>query len=77
MTWFTFHFAPDLKTPLGLDDKVVETIQMIADSIKSENNRIKKAYDAAVANQSLDRQALDAIQNSLDDDLEDGVVDAA
>ena len=77
VTWFTFHFAPDLKTPLGLDDKVVETIQMIADSIKSENNRIKKAYDAAVAGQSLDRQALDAIQSSLDDDLEDGVEDAA
>ena len=50
---------------------------MIADSIKSENNRIKKAYDAAVAGQSLDRQALDAIQSSLDDDLEDGVEDAA
>ena len=77
VTWFTFQFKPDLKNPLGLDDKVVETIQVIADSIKSENNRIKKAYDAAVASQSLDRQALDAIQNSLDDDLEDGVEDAA
>lgn len=77
VTWFTFHFAPNLKTPLGLDEKVVETIQTIADSIKSENNRIKKAYDAAVAGQTLDRQALDAIQSSLDDDLEDEVDDAA
>ena len=71
MTWFTFHYAPDLKNPLGLDDKVVETIQVIAESIKSENARVKKAYDLALSNQQMDQQAIDALNNSLDDDLDD------
>lgn len=71
VTWFTFHYAPDLKNPLGLDDKVVETIQVIAESIKSENARVKKAYDLALSNQQMDQQAIDALNNSLDDDLDD------
>lgn len=71
VTWFTFHYAPDLKNPLGLDDKVVETIQVIAASIKSENARVKKAYDLALSNQQMDQQAIDALNNSLDDDLDD------
>ena len=73
MTWFTFQFAPELKNPLGLDDKVVETIQVIAESIKSENVRVKRAYDLALSNQQMDQQAIDALNNSLDDDLDDGL----
>jgi hypothetical protein len=73
VTWFTFQFAPELKNPLGLDDKVVETIQVIAESIKSENVRVKRAYDLALSNQQMDQQAIDALNNSLDDDLDDGL----
>jgi hypothetical protein len=73
VTWFTFQFAPDLKNPLGLDEKVVETIKVIAESIKSENARVKKAYDLALSNQQMDQQAIDALNNSLDDDLDDGL----
>lgn len=77
VVWFTFHFSPDFKNPLGLDEKVVETITTIADAIKSENNRVKKAYDMALSSQQMDQQAIDALNNSLDDDLEDGIEDAA
>ena len=50
---------------------MAETIQVIAASIKSENARVKKAYDLALSNQQMDQQAIDALNNSLDDDLDD------
>ena len=71
VTWFTFHFAPDLKNPLGLDEKILESIKAIRDSVRSENKRVDAAYEAALRNVGLDQAALDAIEGSLDDDLVD------
>jgi hypothetical protein len=71
VTWFTFHFAPDLKNPVGLDETVLESIKVIRDAIRSENKRIDEAYYAALRNETLDQAAIDAIEGSLDADLVD------
>ena len=69
--WYTFHFDPDLKNPLGLDQDVVDSISAIADAIRAENLRVDKAYKAALANEKLDRAAIEAIEDALESDLED------
>lgn len=71
VTWFTMHFKPDLKNPVGLDETVLESIKAIRDAIRAENARIDKAYEAALRNENMDRAAIDAIEGSLDDDLVD------
>jgi hypothetical protein len=71
VTWFTFHFAPDLKTPLGLDETVMESIKAIRDAIRSENDRVNAAYKKALRNDTLDQAAIDALEGSLDADLVD------
>ena len=71
VVWFTFHFDPDLKKPLSLDQDVVDNISAIADAIRNENARVDQAYKAALTNQSLDQNAIDALENALEDDLED------
>ncbi len=71
MVWFTFHFDPDLKNRLGLDQDTVDSIGAIADAIRNENDRVDQAYKAALANQSLDQGAIDALESALEDDLVD------
>lgn len=71
VTWFTFHFKPDLKNPVSLTQDVVDSMGAIADAIRAENARIDQAYKAALTNQSLDQNAIDAMESALEDDLED------
>ena len=71
VVWFTFHFDPDLKNRLGLDQDTVDSIGAIADAIRNENDRVDQAYKAALANQSLDQGAIDALESALEDDLVD------
>ena len=71
VTWFTFHFSPDLKTPLALDQATYESMGVIADAIRSENQRVDDAYHSMLKNQNLDKRALDALDSSLDADFEE------
>lgn len=71
VTWFTFHFEPDLKKPLGLDETVLESIKVIRDAVRSENDRVNASYKKALRNETLDQTAIDAIEGSLDADLVD------
>lgn len=71
VTWYTFHFAPDLKNPLGMDQDTVDNITAIAEAIRAENKRIDTAYKTALAADRLDQQAINAIETSLDDDFGD------
>lgn len=71
VTWFTFHFDPDFKNLLGMDQDVVDSIGAVVQAIRTENARIDKAYKAALSNKALDQSAIDALENALEDDLED------
>ena len=71
VVWYTFHFEPDLHNPVGLDQDTVDSIGAIADFIKSENNGITKAHNAALASQTMDQRALNAIEGELDNDFVD------
>ena len=64
VVWFTFHFDPDLKKPLSLDQEVVDSISAIADAIRNENARVDQAH-RSLTNQSLDQNAIDALENAL------------
>ena len=44
---------------------------MIADAIRSENQRVDDAYHSMLKNQNLDKRALDALDSSLDADFEE------
>ncbi len=70
--WWVLKYDADLTNTLEMDDKVFETVKVMHDMVKLENNTIQAAYDKALRNDQLSDEAIDAIINtSLDDDLVD------
>lgn len=70
--WWVLKYDPDLTTTVEMDDKVFETVKVMHDMVKRENETIQAAYDKALRNDQLSDEAIDAIINtSLDDDLVD------
>ena len=49
----------------------MDSIGAIADAIRTENEYVERAYKSALANQALDRGAIDALEGALEDDLVD------
>lgn len=69
--WYTFVFTPDLKDPLALDQDTYDSMAFIADMIREENASIDEKYEAALREDSIDGDAIEALGDSLDDDFED------
>lgn len=70
--WWVMKYEADLTNTLGMDDKVFETVKVMHDMVKRENDTIQAAHDKALRNDQLSDDAIDAIINTnLDDDLVD------
>jgi hypothetical protein len=57
-----------------MDDQVFETVKVMHDMVKGENEKIQASHEKALRNNQLSDDALDAIvsvSGDLEDDLED------
>lgn len=70
-TYWTFNYKVDTSAPAPLDGQTVETIKHFASMVESENRQVRKDYEAAVRKRSGDAEAIDALGEDLDDDLND------
>jgi len=72
--WWVLGFDPDLKNPVSIDEDTFETIKVMHNMVKNENDRIQSAYDSAMRNDQLSDDAIDAIEG-VTSDLEDDLMD--
>lgn len=71
VTYYTWHYTPDIKNPVPLDDKTMETMVHFAGLVKSENERIDSSYERSLKDRVMDDDAIDALEDDLDADLMD------
>jgi hypothetical protein len=72
--WWVMNFNPDLVNAVAMDDQVFETVKVMHDMVKGENEKIQASHEKALRNNQLSDDALDAIvsvSGDLEDDLED------
>lgn len=70
-----YHFDPDLANPVPLDEETVETMRVMAEQIKDENDSVERMHQNALRKRTLNDDAADAIDGvayeSLENDLKD------
>mgnify|MGYP001626685670 FL=1 len=71
VTYYTWHYQPDLKNPVDMDDNTFKTLAHFAEMVKTDNADIKAKYEAALSRKSMDDDVLSALEGDLDADLED------
>lgn len=71
VTYYTWHYSPDIKNPVALDDKTMETMVHFASLVKSENQRVDSSYESSLKSRVIDDDALEALEDDLDADLRD------
>lgn len=71
VTYYTWHYTPDLKNPVPMDDKTFDTMIHFAEMVQKENQAIDAAYERALRERSIDDDAIDALEDDLDSDLDD------
>lgn len=69
VTYWVWHYEPDLANFAPLDRDTIDTMYRFADLIEAENKRIREAHEAKVRGRSQDDAASDAL--GLDGDLVD------
>ena len=71
VTYYTWHYTPDLKNPVPMDDKTFDTMIHFAEMVQKENQAIDASYERALRERSIDDDAIDALEDDLDSDLDD------
>jgi hypothetical protein len=71
VTYYTWHYKPDLKNPVAMDDTTMDTLAHFASMVKAENEDVKAKYEAALSRKSMDDDILEALEDDLDADLAD------
>jgi|TARA_R110000796_G_scaffold76625_2_gene171386 hypothetical protein len=74
--WWIMSFEPDLVNAMAMDDQVFETVKVMHDMVKSENEKIQASHEKALHNSQLSGDAIDALA-SVSGDLEDDLADEA
>lgn len=72
--WWVMNFEPDLINAQPLDDQIFETVKVMHDMVKGENDKIQASHEKALRNEQLSGDAIDALEgvsSSLEDDLAD------
>lgn len=71
VTYYTWHYNPDLKKPVEMDDKTLDTMKHFAHLVKQENDRIDSSYERALREKTIDDDAMDALEDDLDADFQE------
>jgi len=74
--WWVMNFDPDLVNALPMDEQIFETVKVMHDMVKNENEKIQASHEKALRNSQLSGDAIDALDN-ISSDLEDDLADEA
>ena len=74
--WWVMNFEPDLINALPMDEQIFETVKVMHDMVKNENEKIQASHEKALRNSQLSDDAIDALDN-VSSDLEDDLADDA
>jgi len=69
--WHTPVYDVDLSNPLPITQDIFDTMRVFAETIKEETKYVRDAYFKALSEGAIDQKAIDALGDSLDNDLED------
>lgn len=69
--WHTPVYDVDLSNPLPITQDIFDTMKVFAETIKDETQYVRDAYFKALSEGAIDQKAIDALGDSLDNDLED------
>lgn len=73
VTYYVNHYKPDLTNPVAMDEDTFDTMVGMGELVKAENTRIENMHLAAMRNDDLSDDAIEAVIDAapLEDDLED------
>jgi hypothetical protein len=74
--WWVMNFEPDLVNAQAMDEQIFETVKVMHDMVKNENDKIQASHEKALRNSQLSDDAIDALDN-VSSDLEDDLADEA
>jgi hypothetical protein len=74
--WWVLNFDPDLTNTLAMDEQVFETVKVMHDMVKRENDKIQASHERSLRDSQLSDDAIDAIEG-ISSDLEDDLADEA
>jgi hypothetical protein len=74
--WWVMNFEPDLVNAQAMDEQIFETVKVMHDMVKNENDKIQASHEKALRNSQLSDDAIDALDN-ISSDLEDDLADEA
>ena len=71
--YYVMHFKPDLINSVAMDEDTFDTMVGMGELVKAENTRIENMHLAAMRNDDLSDDAIEAVIDAapLEDDLED------
>lgn len=69
--WYTIEYAMDPKNPLAISQEVYDSIVYLTTMVRQENAEVDAQYAKALMGDRTYDDAMDALDGSLDDDLED------
>ena len=72
--WWVMHFKPDLTTTHPMTEEIFETVKVMAEMVKKDNEKVESAYQRAMSENGLDDDAIDAIAGVVED-LDSDLVD--
>lgn len=67
VVFYKWHYTPDLLNPVPMDQDTYDTMVHFAQLVQKENQRIDAAYEASIRGTQYDGEALDALEDALDD----------
>lgn len=71
VTYWVFHYEPDLANPVGLDRDTLDTMYRFVELIEAENVKVRESHEAKLRGRQDDDRAMDSLGSALDDDLKD------
>jgi hypothetical protein len=74
--WWVMNFDPDLVNAQTMDEQIFETVKVMHDMVKRENDIIQSSHEKSLRNSQLSDDAIDAI-DAISSDLEDDLADEA
>lgn len=67
VVFYKWHYSPDLLNPVPMDQDTYDTMVHFAQMVQKENQRIDASYDAAIRGHAYDDDAIDALEDALED----------
>jgi hypothetical protein len=71
VVYYTWSYKPDLSVQIPLQPEVHKTMMHFAKMVMEDNKKIEESYTRSLKERSIEDAALDAMENGLENDLQD------